>query len=98
MVVLEFDTGGRALRSSPPSQRLDVAMAGSTPNLPEPYQLTSAAGSGTAIGVEFHISEFAAEYAGAMSPFGDDLEFPLAVEQLGYRHPGPADRPHLAGD
>ena len=34
--------------------------------------------------------------AGAMSPFGADLEFPLPIDQLWYRHPGPADRPNLA--
>src|SRR5882757_6576291 len=36
---------------------------------------------------EFHISEFAADVAGAMSPFGDHLEFPVPYQSLGYRHP-----------
>jgi succinate dehydrogenase / fumarate reductase iron-sulfur subunit len=48
--------------------------------------------------IESHISEFAADVAGSLSPFGDDIEFPLPVERLGYRHPGPANRPALAGD
>jgi len=46
---------------------------------------------------EFHVSEFAANSAGAMSPFGDDVLLPLPVSQLRYAHPGPEDRPHLAG-
>ena len=33
------------------------------------------------------ISEFAADRAGAMSPFGDDLHLPLAVARLTYTHP-----------
>ena len=75
-------------------------MADSTSNLPAPNRdlgslLAPGAGSKSD---DFHISEFTAEFAGGMSPFGDDLEFPLPVEKLGYRHPGPADRPHLAGD
>jgi succinate dehydrogenase / fumarate reductase iron-sulfur subunit len=40
------------------------------------------------------ISEFAAEVQGGLSPFGEDLEFPLPPEQVAYRHPGPEDRPH----
>lgn len=48
--------------------------------------------------IESHISEFAADVAGSLSPFGDDLEFPLPLERLSYQHPGPANRPALAGD
>jgi succinate dehydrogenase / fumarate reductase, iron-sulfur subunit len=48
--------------------------------------------------IHAHISEFAADVAGSLSPFGDDLEFPLPLGRLGYRHPGPANRPALAGD
>lgn len=33
------------------------------------------------------VSEFAFDRAGAASPFGDDLTFPLPVEQLSYQHP-----------
>jgi hypothetical protein len=65
-------------------------------NLPEPY--VSQRHVTSPVVAEFHVSELAAENAGAMSPFGDDLEFPLPVESLGYIHPGPKDRPHLAGD
>jgi len=35
---------------------------------------------------EHPVSELAAEWQGALSPFGD-VEFPLPVEQLGYTHP-----------
>jgi hypothetical protein len=33
------------------------------------------------------VSEFAFDRAGAASPFGDDLVFPLATTDLTYRHP-----------
>jgi hypothetical protein len=46
---------------------------------------------------ELAVSEFTAENAGAQSPFGDDLIFPLPVEKLRYTHPSPADKPNLAG-
>jgi len=45
---------------------------------------------------EFHVSEFAADLVGALPPFGN-VELPLPVEKLNYIHPGPEDRPHLAG-
>ncbi len=45
-----------------------------------------------------HVSEFAANVAGSLSPFGDDVEFPLPPSHLSYEHPGPANRPALAGD
>jgi hypothetical protein len=32
------------------------------------------------------VSEFAFDRAGAASPFGDDVVFPLPVEQLDYEH------------
>jgi hypothetical protein len=34
------------------------------------------------------LSEFAFDRAGAASPFGDDVIFPLPVEDLSYEHPG----------
>jgi succinate dehydrogenase / fumarate reductase iron-sulfur subunit len=37
------------------------------------------------------VSEFAFDRAGAASPFGDDVEFPIAVEALTYRHPTPTE-------
>jgi hypothetical protein len=66
-------------------------MAASTPNAPRPYRANAPAE------INFHVSELAADVAGAMAPFGD-IEFPLPVESLGYRHPGPGDRPNLIGD
>ncbi|MEP6598491.1 MAG: hypothetical protein ABJB98_03815 [Actinomycetota bacterium] len=46
---------------------------------------------------ELHVSELASSLAGSLSPFGQDVEFPLPLNRISYRHPGPADRPHLAG-
>ena len=42
------------------------------------------------------VSEFAAEVQGGLSPFGEDVEFPLPLDKLAYRHPLPEDRPHQA--
>jgi succinate dehydrogenase / fumarate reductase iron-sulfur subunit len=42
------------------------------------------------------VSEFAAEVQGGLSPFGEDLEFPLPLDKVAYRHPEPEDRPHQA--
>jgi hypothetical protein len=67
-------------------------MAGAMPRVPEPYQ-----GGRALVADDFHVSEFAADFAGAMSPFGP-VEFPLPVERLSYRHPSPADRPNRAGE
>ncbi|GAA1827540.1 hypothetical protein GCM10009682_53550 [Luedemannella flava] len=33
------------------------------------------------------VSEFAFDRAGAASPFGDDITFPLETSELTYRHP-----------
>ena len=44
------------------------------------------------------VSEFAAEVQGGLSPFGEDVEFPLPTDRIGYRHPSAEDRPHLLGD
>jgi succinate dehydrogenase / fumarate reductase iron-sulfur subunit len=33
------------------------------------------------------VSEFAADRAGAASPFGDDITFPVPPERLTYEHP-----------
>lgn len=43
------------------------------------------------------VSEFAAEVQGGLSPFGEDVEFPLPPDKVAYRHPAPEDRPHRAG-
>ena len=43
-------------------------------------------------------TEFAAERPGPLSPFGEDVEFPLPPDKVAYVHPSAADRPRLAGD
>jgi hypothetical protein len=45
---------------------------------------------------EFHVSELAADMAGSLSPYGPEVEFPLPLSQIRYKHPSKADRPHLA--
>lgn len=45
---------------------------------------------------DFHVNELASDKAGSLSPFGADVEFPLPLDQISYRHPRPEDRPHLA--
>jgi hypothetical protein len=67
-------------------------MARNTENAVQPYR----AGQDLSEG-DFHVSEFAADYPGSHSPFGEDVQFPLDPYQLSYVHPGPAERPHLAG-
>jgi succinate dehydrogenase / fumarate reductase iron-sulfur subunit len=42
------------------------------------------------------VTEFAFDRAGAASPFGDDVRFPLPVEALTYVHPGPEADPTAA--
>ncbi len=44
------------------------------------------------------VSEFAAERAGPLSPFGEDVEFPLPADKVAYIHPSDSDRPALASD
>jgi hypothetical protein len=45
---------------------------------------------------DFHVNELAADVAGSLSPFGTDVEFPLPLDKITYRHPSPSDRPNLA--
>jgi hypothetical protein len=66
-------------------------MAGKDANPIRPYR------AGQPPQTDFLVSEFAADSAGAHSPFGDDVQFPLRLDHLRYVHPGPADRPRLAG-
>jgi hypothetical protein len=40
------------------------------------------------------VNELLSQKPGAQSPFGDDITFPLPVEELFYRHPTRADRPN----
>jgi hypothetical protein len=63
-------------------------MAGTAPRLPE--QFRSAAHD-----IDFTVSELVSDAAGAHSPFGD-TEFPQPDEQIFYKHPTRAERPHLA--
>jgi hypothetical protein len=46
---------------------------------------------------EHPVNELLSNKPGSQSPFGDDITFPLPVESLYYSHPGPENRPHLAG-
>jgi hypothetical protein len=41
------------------------------------------------------LTEFTAEPAGALSPFGEDHSFPLPIDRIQYAHP--ADKPNRAG-
>jgi len=58
--------------------------------LPEPYRPAS-----MHVG-DFHVNELAADQAGALSPFGPDVTFPIPLDKLPYTHPTAANRPHLA--
>ena len=44
------------------------------------------------------VSEFAAERPGPLSPFGEDVEFPLPADKVNYEHPAAADKPAMASD
>lgn len=62
----------------------------STPRLPERSR-------DAVIVANFNLSEFTADKAGSVPPFGELAdEFPLPADKLWYRHPGPESRPHLA--
>jgi hypothetical protein len=65
-------------------------MATSTPRTPE--QLRKAQTSA----VDFHVNELASDKAGSVSPFGAEVELPLPLDRITYKHPTAADRPHLA--
>lgn len=43
---------------------------------------------------EHAITELLGPHAGSQSPFGDEQEFPLPVDQLVYNHPTAAERPN----
>ena len=62
-----------------------------TPRLPELSRTDTKLHVG-----DFHVNELAADQAGALSPYGPELEFPLPAEQLRYEHPDAKARPHLA--
>jgi hypothetical protein len=65
-------------------------MASTAPGLPERRDAAE-----MSVG-DFHVSELAADMAGSLSPYGPEIEFPLPLTQIRYRHPTRADRPHLA--
>ncbi|HEY7007812.1 MAG TPA: hypothetical protein VH395_02660 [Jatrophihabitantaceae bacterium] len=66
-------------------------MAGTSPRLPEQFYYQPA------VLQDFHVNELAADQAGPLSPFGPETEFPLPLDKIWYRHPGPESRPTLAG-
>ena len=63
-----------------------------TPRLPELSRFDTHMEVG-----DFHVNELAADQAGALSPFGPELQFPLPPEQLRYTHPDESALPNLAG-
>jgi hypothetical protein len=63
-------------------------MSGTAPRLPEQFRSAPQR-------IDFSVSELVSEAAGSHSPFGD-LEFPLPVDKLFYKHPNRDERPHLA--
>ena len=66
-------------------------MAGTSPRLPEQFYYQQV------VLTDFHVNELAADQAGSLSPFGLEAEFPLPLDKIWYRHPGPESRPNLAG-
>ena len=63
-------------------------MVGTAPRLPEQFRSASQV-------IDFTVTELVSDAAGAHSPFGD-VELPLPVEKIPYKHPTRAERPHLA--
>jgi hypothetical protein len=63
-------------------------MAGAVPRRPEEFRNEQ-------LPLDFTVSELVSDAAGAHSPFGD-VDFPLPVEKLFYKHPTRTERPHLA--
>lgn len=66
-------------------------MRGTSPRAPEQYYHYE-----EPVIVDFHVNELATDQAGALSPFGPEMEFPLPLDQITYTHPGPEARPRLA--
>jgi hypothetical protein len=63
-------------------------MAGTAPRLPELL-------SSVTDPIDFTVSELVSDAAGAHSPFGD-IDIPMPVDKLFYKHPSPVNRPNLA--
>ncbi len=68
-------------------------MSNIEPRLPEQY-----ATSAPHVVEDFEVNELLSNMAGSLSPFGQELQFPLPIEKLNYTHPSAADRPNLAAD
>lgn len=73
---------------SPSIREKGIPLAGTAPRLPEQFRSPDP-------DMDFNVSELVSDAAGAHSPFGD-TQFPLPAEELTYKHPRRADRPHLA--
>lgn len=65
-------------------------MASTAPRLPEQYRPRSDDHEN----LDFTVSELVSDAPGAHSPFGD-VEFPMPVSDLDYKHPSAAERPNL---
>jgi hypothetical protein len=74
-------------------------MAGTSPqNQPQQRPQNQPQHSWDGLYDEHPVNELLSDKSGSQSPFGDDLTFPLPAEALYYSHPGPDNRPHLAGE
>jgi hypothetical protein len=62
-------------------------LPGTTPRQPEQFRAHE--------NIDFVVSELVSDAAGAHAPWGD-IEFPIPVSAIDYKHPGPENRPHLA--
>jgi hypothetical protein len=63
---------------------------GTSPRLPEQYFHQEPEEQ------DFNVNELLSDQAGGLSPFGQELQFPLPLDKIRYSHPTPADRPNLA--
>jgi hypothetical protein len=72
-------------------QRLEVGMAAEPKHSEagQPERRTKRSRARVVKPGRMPVSEFAFDRAGAGSPFGDDLVFPLPVDSLHYDHPEP---------
>jgi len=72
----------RGLVSASTPANADAARAGTPP-----------AGQAAAVGPDgrLAVTEFTLDRSGAASPFGDDVEFPMPVEDISYQHPTPSE-------
>jgi len=82
-------TGGDAGTASTPAEK--AAAHGAQGEISMNWHRDAPAGQGPALGPDgkLPITEFTLDRSGAASPFGDDQEFPLPVDDLNYQHPTP---------